>query len=359
MKFIDLNTQYRKIEVNIKKRIHNVLEHGMYVNGPEVKSCEEKLADFVGVDHCVLLASGTDAIFLPLLALGIGPGDEVIVPAFSFYATSEVVNLAGATPVFCDIDPHNYLMDISKIQSLITKKTKAIMPVSLYGQCSDIDQLKKFGLPIIEDGAQSFGATYKNKMSCALSSFGGTSFFPAKPLGAYGDAGALFTNNADHALAIRELKEHGSQKRYHHTRIGINGRCDSIQAAVIEEKLQIFPGEIKQRQLIASRYYEALEGVKIMRVDEHNTCVYAQFTIEVDNREKFREFMSEKSIPTAVHYPSPLNKQPVYEKESFFNLDFENAQKASERVVSLPMHPYLEVSDQKKVIEAVLQYHKI
>ncbi len=359
MKFIDLNTQYRKIESDIKDRIHTVLEHGMYINGPEVKSCEKKLAQFVGVDHCVLLASGTDAIFLPLLALGIGAGDEVIVPAFSFYATSEVVNLAGATPVFCDIDPKTYLMDISKVESLITKKTKAIMPVSLYGQCVDIDQLEQFGLPIIEDGAQSFGATYKNKMSCGLSSFGGTSFFPAKPLGAYGDAGALFTNNSSHALAIRELKEHGSEKRYHHTRIGINGRCDSIQAAVIEEKLKIFPEEVKQRQLVAKRYYEGLEGVQIMHVEEHNTCVYAQFTIEVDNREKFREFMSSKSIPTAVHYPSPLNKQPVYEAESFYHLNFENSQRASDRVVSLPMHPYLEISDQKKVIESVLEYHKI
>jgi len=359
MKFIDLNTQYRKIEKNIKSRIHEVLEHGMYVNGPEVTSCEKKLAEFVGVDHCVLLASGTDAIFLPLLALGIGAGDEVIVPAFSFYATSEVVNLAGATPVFCDIDPETYLMDVTQISKLITDKTKAIMPVSLYGQCVDMSELERFGLPIIEDGAQSFGATYKGKKSCSLTHFGGTSFFPAKPLGAYGDAGALFTNDDAHALAVRELKEHGSEKRYHHTRIGINGRCDSIQAAVIEEKLTIFPEEVKQRQLIAKKYHEGLEGIQVMKIAPDNTCVYAQFTIEVDEREKFREFMSSKSIPTAIHYPSPLNKQPVYEGDSFYKLNFKNAQKASDRVVSLPMHPYLDISDQEKVIRAVLEYHKI
>ncbi len=358
MKFIDLQAQYKTIEDKVLSRIKTVLDHGMYINGPEVKSCEEKLAEYVGAKHCILLASGTDAIFLPLLALGIGPGDEVIVPAFSFYATSEVVNLAGATPVFCDIDPETYLIDASKIKKLITDKTKAIMPVSLYGQCPDFEALRKFNLPIIEDGAQSFGATYHSKKSCGLSEFGGTSFFPAKPLGAYGDAGALFTNDDGYALAIRELKEHGSEKRYYHTRVGINGRCDSIQAAVLEEKLAIFPWEVEKRQSLAKVYDEALNSkVKIMKIEDYNTCVYAQYTIEVENREHFRSYMTERNIPTAIHYPMPLNKQPVYEKEDYYQLNFENSDRASSRVVSLPMSPYLSDEDQSKVIEAVLSYN--
>jgi UDP-2-acetamido-2-deoxy-ribo-hexuluronate aminotransferase len=359
--FIDLKAQYRPIEDKIKSRINTVLEHGQYVMGPEVKELEENLAKYVGVRHAIGCSSGTDALLLALLALDIGPGDEVIVPDFSFFATCEVVSLIGAKPVFVDVDPDTYNMDIEAMKAAINSNTKAIMPVSLYGQCADFDEINEIAtanaLPVIEDGAQSFGAEYKGKKSCGLTTIGCTSFFPSKPLGGYGDGGALFTNDDELASKIRELLNHGQSGRYLHTRIGINGRIDSLQAAILIEKLEIFPKEIEQRQAVAKRYIEALSGkFKTPTIAEHNLSAWAQFTIEVEDRDKFQEDMKKLNVPTAVHYPGALSAQPVY--HGVYDVENEVTNAAASRVVSLPFHPYMSEEDQNKVIEAVLSLAK-
>ncbi len=361
MNFIDLKSQYQKIETPINEAIKRVLEHGRYINGPEVQEAEEKLAEYAGVKHCVLLGNGTDALLVSLLAVGMKPGDEIIVPAFSFFGTAGAVSLLNGTPIFVDIDADTYNIDASKIEAAITDKTKAIMPVSLYGQCADMDVINsiaaKHNLPVIEDGAQSYGATYKNKFSCNLSTMATTSFYPAKPLGAYGDAGAFFSNDDEIAQIARELKEHGGPRAYHHIRIGMNGRCDSIQAAIILEKLKIYKQEVELRQAAAAYYSENLSSlVKTPKILDGNTSSYAQYTIELDDRDKFREFAQEKGVPTAVHYPMSMNKQPVYMEMGYGAKDYLTSDTAASRVVSLPMHPYLAKEEQDKVISTVKEY---
>jgi UDP-2-acetamido-2-deoxy-ribo-hexuluronate aminotransferase len=355
--FIDLKAQYRPIEENIKKRIHDVLEHGQYIMGPEVKELEGILAEYVGVKHCIGNASGTDAIMMALMALGIGQGDEVIVPDFSFFATAEIVALLGATPVFVDIDRESYNLDPNLIEKAITKKTKAIMPVSLYGQCADFDAINeianKHDLAVIEDGAQSFGAEYKGKKSCGLSTIACTSFFPSKPLGAYGDGGACFTNDDDLAEKMTQIRTHGQKGRYNHVRLGFNGRLDSMQAAVLIEKMLIFPKEIELRQKIADRYSEMLKDVaRTPIIGEGHKSAYAQYTIEVSNRSEFQAKMKELGVPTAVHYPGSMSSQ-----EALAYLNAANkcplSDEAAEKVVSLPMHPYLSEADQDQIVNAV------
>jgi UDP-2-acetamido-2-deoxy-ribo-hexuluronate aminotransferase len=357
MNFIDLKSQYRGIETDIDARIKKVLKHGQYILGPEVKELESKLAEFTGVKHCLGVSSGTDALLIAMMALGVGAGDEIITTPFTFIATGETIALLGAVPVFVDVDPKTYNLDPSRIEAAITPKTKAIMPVSLYGQCCDFDAIHTIAaghnLPVIEDGAQSFGATYKGKMSCSLTTIGCTSFFPSKPLGAYGDGGACFTDNDELAKIMREISVHGQDKRYHHARVGVNGRLDTLQAAVLLAKLNIFAAEIKKRAQIGQRYSELLSCNDIVTpyIEPYNTSVYAQYTIQVKDREKVQKALVEKKITTAVHYPIPLNKQPAMNQG---HLSFPVAEHLAGRVISLPMHPYLSQADQDEVVAAVL-----
>ncbi len=358
MQFIDLKAQYNRIEEDVLKGIKAVLDHGQYIMGPEIKKLEERLALFAGVKHVVVNASGTDALLMALLALDIQPGDEIITSAFSFFATAEVIALIQAKPVFVDIDPTTYNINVNEIEKAVTEKTKAIMPVSLYGQCAELDAIqtiaRKHGFPVIEDAAQSFGATHHGKPSCSIADIGCTSFFPSKPLGGYGDSGACFTNDDILAERLREIRVHGQSARYHHTRIGINGRMDSIQAAILIEKLKLFSEEVKLRQQVANRYDELLANHMVApKVLAHNTSVFAQYTVEVPDRDTFIANMNEQGIPTAVHYPEALHLQPALAYLGYQFGDFPNAEKASKHVVSLPMHPYLSEADQHQVVDAV------
>mgnify|MGYP000959228400 CR=1 FL=1 len=350
MEFIDLKIQYSQIHESVNQRIQKVLDHGKYIMGPEVAELEEKLADFTGAKNCIAVSSGTDALLISMMALDIKPGDEVITSPFTFIATGEMIALLGAIPVFVDIEPVTYNIDPSKIEAAITSKTKAIMPVSLYGQCADLDRINEIAgnhdIPVIEDAAQSFGATYKGRHSCNLSTVGCTSFFPSKPLGGYGDSGACFTNDDELANVIRQIRVHGQDRRYHHPRVGINGRMDTIQAAILLAKLEIFSGEVKAREEIGRQYtkliIEHCPGIVPPYIEAHNTSVYAQYTVQIENRTEVQKALNDAGIPTAVHYPVPLNKQPALETK-LFNLDV--AEKYSEKVMSLPMHPNLKQED--------------
>jgi UDP-2-acetamido-2-deoxy-ribo-hexuluronate aminotransferase len=365
MDFIDLKTQYRRVKPSVDARIARVLEHGAYVMGPEVVELEQVLAKYVGSRHCVSVASGTDALMIALMALDIGPGDEVITAPFTFFASAEVIALVGATPVFVDIDPRTYNLDPRQLEAAITPRTRAVMPVSLYGQCADFDAINaiacRHNLPVIEDAAQSFGATYKGRKSNALSLIGATSFFPSKPLGAYGDAGALFTDDDDLARLMREIRLHGQDRRYHHPRLGLTGRLDTIQAAVLLAKMEIFDDEVAARIRLGARYSELLAAafagrphvIRAPCVEPFNTCVYAQYTIEVEHREIFETRMKALGVPTAVHYPQALHTQPVFEHLGLREDRFPAAVAAARRVISLPMHPYLTEAQQVKVVGAV------
>ncbi len=353
--FIDLKAQQRRIRPQLEKNIHNVLIHGRYIMGPEVAELEEKLAGYTDVKHCIGVASGSDALQAALMALGIGYGDEVITTPFSFIATAEIIALLGAVPVFVDVDPRTYNMDPGLIEAAVTEKTKAIMPVSLYGQCADFDRInaiaQKHNLPVIEDGAQSFGATYKGRRSCALSTIGCTSFFPSKPLGGYGDGGACFTNDDDLAKVMREIRVHGQSRRYHHPRIGFNGRLDTLQAAILLAKFDIFHQEVEKRGVIGSRYSSMIQEqcpeIVTPFIEEWNSSVYAQYTIQVKDRVAVQSVLKEKGVPTAVHYPIPLHRQPVFADQK---VSLPISEGLSERVLSLPMHPLLDVDSQQLIV---------
>ena len=354
MDFIDLKTQQARIREQIDNRIAGVLAHGRYIMGPEVEELEERLADYVGVNYAIGVSSGTDALLIAMMALGIGPGDEVITTPFSFIATAETIALLGAKPVFVDIDPRTYNIDPALIEPAITERTKAIMPVSLYGQCADFDAINtvagKHGLPVIEDGCQSFGATYKGRRSCGLSTVGCTSFFPSKPLGCYGDGGMCFTNDEELAKAMREIRIHGQDRRYHHSRMGLNGRLDTLQAAVLLAKLEVFDDEVQARACIGNRYTELLSDiVGTPCIEASNTSVFAQYTIELNEREKVQKTLKEAGIPTAVHYPVPLHHQPALATED----RLPNSERAAGRVMSLPMHPYLTEEQLRRVVDTV------
>ncbi len=358
MNFIDLKTQYARIEEQINRRIQNVLNHGQYVMGPEVQEFEGKLAGFVGVKHCIGVSSGTDALLVAMMALEIGPGDEVITTPFTFIATGEMIALLGARPVFVDIDSTTYNIDPARIESAITSRTKAIMPVSLYGQCADFDAINKIaekhGLPVIEDGAQSLGATYNGRQSCGLSTIGCTSFFPSKPLGGYGESGACFTDDDQLAKVMREIRNHGQDRRYHHPRIGLNARIDTLQAAVLLAKLDIFPEEVEARRKIGARYSDIINqrGIPLTTpvIADGNTSVYAQYTLQSDDRNQVLEKLQNAGIPTAVHYPVPLNKHPALQTKQS---DLPVADYLSDRVFSIPMHPYLSEQDQDSIVAAL------
>lgn len=358
IQFIDLTTQQELIRDQIDARMRTVLNHGQYIMGPEVTELEQKLAQYVGVDHCIAVANGTDALMVAMIALGIGPGDEVITTPFTFIATAEMIARVGAQPVFVDIDPKTYNIAPEKIEAAITSRTKAIMPVSLYGQCADFDQINaiadQYDLWVIEDGAQSFGATYHGRKSGSLSTIGTTSFFPSKPLGCYGDGGACFTDDAELALRMRWIRSHGQDRRYHHQVIGVNSRLDTLQAAILLAKFDIFPEELNARLQIGSRYTEKLSNsVKTPWIAPHNTSVYAQYTIQVENREELQKHLNQAGIPTAVHYPIPLHMQPAF---SFLRQpagSFPIAEAASDKVMSLPMHPYLKPETQDWIMDQI------
>ena len=353
--FIDLKTQQVRIKSELYAAIARVLDHGEYILGPEVAELEERLAAYTGATHCITCANGTDALQIAQMALGIGPGDEVITPGFTYIATAETVALLGAKPVYVDIDPRTYNLDPNLLEAAISPRTKAIIPVSLYGQCADFDAINtiaaEHGIPVIEDAAQSFGASYKGRKSCNLSTIACASFFPSKPLGCYGDGGAIFTNDDELAKVMRQIARHGQDRRYHHIRVGVNSRLDTLQAAILLPKLAIFEEEIALRQQVASNYDRLLNQVGIVTtpyIEPHNTSVYAQYTIRVESRSALQEKLKAVGIPTAVHYPVPLNKQPaVADRQARLPVGDEVAQ----QVLSLPMHPYLTQADQATIAD--------
>ena len=352
---IDLKTQYARISDDVLARIKNVLDSGKYILGPEVQELEGKLAAYAGVKHCITVASGTDALLMPLMALGIGPGDEIISTPFTFVATSEVIRLAGATPVYCDIEPDTWNLDPKKLEALITPRTKAIMPVSLFGQCADFDAINaiaaKHKIPVIEDAAQSLGATYQGKQSCSLTLMAGTSFYPSKPLGGYGDGGAVFTNDDALNTVLREIRVHGQSSTYKYSRIGINGRLDSIQCAILLAKLAIFPDEVKQRHAVAARYDQLLKGVvQTPVIRPQSTSVYAQYTIEVDHRDAVRQKLTAAGVSTGVYYPTTLNNEGPYLDRS---AQVPVAERAATRVLALPMDAYVDEKRQEGIVEQV------
>ena len=360
MDFIDLKTQYRDLRESINARIQKVLDHGQFVLGPEVAELEGRLASYVGVKHCVTCGSGTDALQIALMAIGLEPGDEVVTPPFTFVATAEMIVLLGAKPVFVDVEPDTCNIDVRAIVDAITPRTRAIMPVSLYGQPADMDEVNalaaKHGIPVIEDAAQSFGAAYKRRKSCGLSTIGCTSFFPSKPLGCYGEGGALFTDHDALATAMREIRHHGQERRYHHTRLGINGRMDTIQCAVLLAKLERFEWEVEQRAVVARRYDQLLAGlepaVRTLQLRPDRTSVYAQYTLVCDDRKALAEGLKRRGIPTAVHYPVALHEQPAY-AALCGGERYPVSEQLARGVLSLPMHPYLDEPTQQRVADAV------
>jgi UDP-2-acetamido-2-deoxy-ribo-hexuluronate aminotransferase len=358
VQFIDLKTQYTRHRAEIDGRIARVLEHGQYIMGPEIDELEKALATYVGVKHAIAVASGTDSLEIALRALGVGPSDEVITVPFTWISSAEVIGLVGATPVFVDIDSRTFNIDVEQIEAAITPKTKAILPVSLFGQMPDYERINaiaaKHGLTVIEDGAQSFGATQRGRRSCGVTRVASTSFFPAKPLGCYGDGGALFTNDDELNNAMRAIRTHGGVKRHHHTLLGMNGRLDTLQAAVLLGKLPFFDAEVTARSCLGSRYSELLRDVVgVPEVAPGNTHVYAQYTIRVPNRDKFSDALKSQGIPTAVYYPRCLHEQPVFSHLGYTWGAFPESERASREVVSLPMHPYLTEAEQERAVESI------
>lgn len=357
IEFCDLKAQQARIKDKIDAGIQRVLAHGHYILGPEVAELEEKLAAYVGAKYCITCANGTDALQIAQMALGIGPGDEVITPGFTYIATAETVALLGAKPVYVDIDPRTYNLDPALLEAAITGKTKAIIPVSLYGQCADFDAINaiaaKHGIPVIEDAAQSFGATYKGRKSCNLTTLACTSFFPSKPLGCYGDGGAIFTNDDELAKVMRQIARHGQDRRYHHVRVGVNSRLDTLQAAILLPKLEILDDEMEARQRVAQAYGDLLNKAGVTTtpyVESHNRCAWAQYTIQVDQRAQVQDKLKVAGVPTAVHYPIPLNRQPAV---SDVAAKLPVGDSVAEKVMSLPMHPYLCDEAQAAVVQGI------
>jgi len=358
--FVDLKVQYAALRESIDRRIARVLAHGQFILGPEVHELEEKLAALTGSRHCVTCASGTEALLIALMAIEIKPGDEVITTPFTFVATAEMIVLLGATPVFVDIEADTCNIDASKIEAAVTARTRALMPVSLYGQPADMDEINaianRHGLAVIEDAAQSFGATYKGRRSCNLSTIGCTSFFPSKPLGCYGDGGALFTNDDKLAKAMREIRVHGQSGRYHHTRIGVGGRMDTIQCAVVLAKLERFEWEIARRIEVAQRYDTLLASgapeLSRAKVRPDRTSVYAQYTVMAPERERLQSALTARGVPTAVHYPVPLHQQPAYMAYRSSSA-LPNSEAVAAQVISLPLYPDIAKSAQDLICNAI------
>ncbi len=355
MQFIDLAAQQARIKPQIDANIQKVLSHGQYILGPEVAELEDKLKAYCGAKHCIGVANGTDALQIALMALGVGAGDEVITPGFTYIATAETVALLGAKPVYVDIVEQTYNLDPAKLEAAITPRTKAIVPVSLYGQCADFDVINaiaaRHNLPVIEDAAQSFGASYKGRKSGSLTTVSCTSFFPSKPLGCYGDGGAVFTDDDNLAAVIRQIARHGQDRRYHHIRVGVNSRLDTLQAAILLPKLAILEEEIGLRGRVAAVYAQELDkaGIAAPFVESHNISAYAQYTVRVKNRDAVQTALKAAGIPTAVHYPIPLNKQPAVASDAVLPV----GDWVAEEVLSLPMHPYMTEEQVRQVVGAL------
>ena len=356
IEFIDLKAQYQAYKESIDERMRRVLEHGQYIMGPEVEELEENLAKYVGVKHCITVANGTVSLEIAIRALGVGSGDEVITVPFSWISSAEVIPLVGATPVFVDIDPRYYTMDPTKLEEAITPKTKAIIPVSLYGQMPDLEVIQaiadKYQIPVIEDAAQSFGASRNGKRSCGASLIGSTSFFPAKPLGCYGDGGALFTSDDELAAKMKAIRTHGGQVRHHHTLVGTNGRFDTLQAAVILGKWPWFEQEVQKRAEIGAVYSQALkDSVLTPEIMPGNTHVYGQYTVRVTavKRSEIQAKLKEQGIPTGIYYPKCFHEQPVFDSLGYKRGDFPESERSSEQVFSLPMHVNLKESDVQNI----------
>ena len=359
MEFIDLKKQQTNIRSEIDFSIKKVLDHGKYILGPEVFELEKTLAEYVGVNHCITVSSGTDALLISMMALGIKSGDEIITTPFTFIAAVEAIKLLGAKPVYVDIDDNSYNLSSEKIENSITKKTKLILPVSLFGQCADMDPInrisKKYNLPVLEDGAQSFGATYKGRKSCSMSTIGCTSFFPSKPLGCYGDGGAIFTNDDELASKMRSIRVHGQTARYHHSYLGLNGRLDTIQAAILLIKFKIFNNEILLRNEVADFYTKELNrtnlGIETPSITNGNVSVYAQYAILVNNREELISVLKKNKIPTVIHYPIPAHMQNEYRDKK---LKLPVSEYVAEKILCIPMHPYLQKNEQDLIIKSIV-----
>lgn len=357
MQFIDLVAQQDRIKDKLNANIQKVLAHGQYILGPEVHELEEKLSAYTGAKYCITCANGTDALQIAQMAFGIGPRDEVITPGFTYIATAETVAVLGAKPIYVDINSKTYNLDVEQLEAAITPRTKAIIAVSLYGQCADFDAInaiaEKYNIPVIEDAAQSFGASYKGKKSCNLTTVACTSFFPSKPLGCYGDGGAIFTNDEALATVMRQIARHGQDRRYHHIRVGVNSRLDTLQAAILLPKLEILDDEMQARQRVAETYNKLFTEAGITTIpfiEAHNQSAWAQYTIQVDNRDEVQTKLKEQGIPTAVHYPIPLNKQPAVVDNNAV-LPVGNA--VAQKVMSLPMHPYMSFDSQRLVVKGL------
>jgi UDP-2-acetamido-2-deoxy-ribo-hexuluronate aminotransferase len=359
MEFIDCKEQYRRYKTEIDDRMRAVLAHGQYVMGPEVFELEQALAKYVGVKHCITGSSGTHTLEIALRALGVGPGDEVVTVPFTWISTAEVIALVGARPVFVDIEPDSFNINVDLLPGVINSRTKAILPVSLFGQMPDYDRINALaaphGLPVIEDAAQSFGAEQRGRKSGGVTTIGSTSFFPAKPLGCFGEGGALFSNDDFLGEKMKAIRTHGGLQRHHHPLLGTNGRFDTIQAAVLLAKLPHFPWEVQERGRIGARYSTALQGFcTVPVVAPGNTHVYAQYTIRLPDRDRTAARLKAQGIPTAVYYPKCLHEQPVFAKLGYNWGDFPESEKASRQVLSLPMHPFLSAEEQDMIINTIL-----
>lgn len=359
--FIDLKSQYATLREPINARIQRVLDHGQYIMGPEVKELEDRLAAWSGAKHCITVASGTEALLIALMALDLKSGDEVVTTPFTFAATAEMIVLLGGVPVFADIEPDTCNIDARLIEAKITPRTRAIMPVSLYGQCADMDEINavaaRYGLPVIEDAAQSFGATYRGRKSCNLSTIGCTSFFPSKPLGCYGDGGAIFTDDDTIAQACREIRVHGQSKRYTHTRVGVGGRMDTLQCAIVLAKLDRFDWEIERRLAIGEQYRDRIADaghpVGLLAVRADRDCVWGQFTVFTERRAELQQRLLAFGVPTAVHYPRPLHLQPAYAHLAPADCA-PHSVLAGDRVMSLPMSADLSEEQIDRVVSALV-----
>lgn len=364
MEFIDLKGQQKRIRADIDKRIEAVLNHGRYIMGPEVAELELRLAEYVGVKHCIGASSGTDTLLISMMALGIGPGDEVITVPYTWISTAEMIALLGAIPVFVDIDESTWNMNAELLAGAITEKTKAIMPVGIFGQTADLTAINEIAsrngnIPVIEDAAQSFGATHHERRSCSLSTIGSTSFFPSKPLGCYGDGGALFTDDDELATLMRQISVHGQAKKHHHPIIGINGRLDTIQAAILLEKLEIFEDEINKRQKVAVAYNNGINNdlVRLPQIGDGNTSVYAQYTILSTERDPLSASLKKVNVPSVSYYAVPLHLQPVFKVLGHKTGDFPVTEKVANQALSLPMNPYLQIEDIEIICAIINEYN--
>lgn len=362
MEFIDLKSQQSLILEDIERRMKAVLDHGRYVMGPELFEMEAALTEYVGVKHCIGVASGTDSLLISLMALGVGAGDEVITVPYTWISTAEMIALIGAKPVFIDIDEKTWNMNSDLLEAAITPKTKAIMPVGIYGQTPDLNAInaiaEKHNLPVIEDAAQSFGSTHNGKKSCSLTTVGSTSFFPSKPLGCYGDGGALFTDDDELAEKMRHIRVHGQSAKHHHPILGVNGRMDTIQAAVVLSKLTLFDDEITKRQQVANVYNSAIsrskavkDGLQLPQLGKGNTSVWAQYTMLSPNRDALRAKLTENGIPSVSYYAVPLHLQPVFADLDHKAGDFPVTERVANEGISLPMNPYLTEEEVRKVVD--------